>query len=519
MQRSDLVLTSFLRERPSLNALREIIYSELATIVGDDDISDEESDLLSYSNYDIIYPSVIGKTEMIRFSDVAPGEYILTIGDFVVYPETTEEVREIVKLANKYKIPIVPYAGGSGLGHNPVFGGIIVDLRKLDRIIEIDEVSHVATVESGIYIADLEDELNRKGFTMEHFPASYYCACLGGFIANRSAGRLSTKYGKIESMVIGMKIVLPTGDVLNTPAVPAHAVGPDLNQLFIGSGGTLGIVTEATINIYPIPEKRTFRAVIFPSLAKGFEAMRRIMQADLQPCLARLYDPIETTSDLFTESLVPKNLVPKIRKKKGFCYLIIGFDGNSKMVRIQEKLALDICLEEKGEDLGNEAGQFFWDHSLDDYYPGFKRPSRSSQFFSQDAPAVGDVYDYIVLHKEMMSVWKESTEELRKKYRDSIMYGHFSHWYKTGGMMYPMVYAWNIADNPKALRRTKDTIRDIVLQTVLKHGGAFQHHHGVSIELAKYMRDQWGETGYKLLRDFKKILDPNNIMNPGQMGL
>ena len=223
MEKFDLKLASFLRERPSLNAQRERIYSELADVVGDDDITDEESDLLSYSNYDIIYPSIIGKTEMIRRSGEAHGEFIITVGDFAVHPKTTEEVQGIVRLANIYKIPIVPYAGGSGACHNPVFGGIIVDLRKLNQIIEIDEFSHTATVEAGIYIADLEDELNRKGFTMEHFPASYYCACLGGFIANRSAGRLSTKYGKIESMVIGMKVVLPTGEVFRTPAVPAHA--------------------------------------------------------------------------------------------------------------------------------------------------------------------------------------------------------------------------------------------------------------------------------------------------------
>ena len=441
MENSKLKLTSFLRERPSLNSQREMIYSELATIVGDEDITDKESDLLSYSNYDLLYPSIIGKTEIIRYSGVAKGDFIITIGDFVVHPETTQEVQEIVKLANKYKIPIIPFAGGSGLCHNPVFGGIIVDLRKLDRIIEIDEYSHTATVECGIYIGDLEDELNRKGFTMEHFPASYYCSCLGGFIANRSAGRLSTKYGKIESMILGMKIVLPKGDVLITPAVPAHAVGPDLNQLFIGSGGTLGIVTEATIKIFPNPEKRIFRALIFPDLEKGFEAMRKIMQADLQPCLARLYDPIETTSDLFTTSLVPTNLVSKIKKMKGYCYLIIGFDGNAKMVDLQEEQALKICLEQKAEDLGREAGQFFWDHNLDDYYPGFERPSRSSQFFSHDTPAVGDVYDYIVLHKNMLPVWKEIREKLQSKYKDSIMYGHFSHWYKTAGMMYPMVFA------------------------------------------------------------------------------
>lgn len=513
-----LEFTSFEREEVSMRVRHHKIYSELADIVGENDITDEKSDLIAQLNYDMAYPSIIGQTEMIRFSEIPKGKFTVVIGDYIVHPETTEEVQKIVGLANRYKIPLVPRAGGSGFGHNPVYGGIIVDLRKLNRIIEIDEESNVAKVEAGIYIFDLEDELNRRGYTMEHFPASYYCACLGGFIADRSAGRLSTKYGKIENMVIGMKVVLPTEEILVTPAVPGHAVGPDLNQLFIGMGGTIGIVTEATIKIYPMPEKRIFRAFLFPDLTKGFDAMRNIMQADLQPCLARLYDSTETSSDLFTTNLVPKDLITKIKESKDCCYLVIGFDGDKRMVELREKIAIEICLKYNAEDLGNEAGNFWWDHSLDDYYPGFGRPSRSSQFFPENVPSVGDVYDFVVLYKNLLQVRNESYKKLRGKYEKCVMYGHFSHWYKQGAMLYPMVYVWDLPDDPKALRLAKDDVQRIVLRTAMKYGGAFQHHHGVGSELGKFMKEQWGEAGWKVIREIKKVLDPNNIMNPGQMG-
>jgi len=503
-----LIFTSFLRERPTMYARRHRIYAELTGIVGKDDVIDNETELLTYCEYGI--PR--------RETELAKGEYIVVMPDYAVYPETTEEVQQIVRLANRYRIPIIPYAGGSGLGRGPVYGGIIVDLKKMNRIIEIDEISHVVTVETGIYIYELEEELNRRGYELKHLPASYFCACVGGFIANRSAGRLSTKYGKIEHMILGMKIVLPTGEVLKTPAVPGHAVGPDLNHLFIGSGGTLGISTEATLKMYPIPEKRSFRAFLFPGLVEGIEAMRKIMQSDLEPCLARLYDPIETNSDLFKFNLVPEEIAKKIEEKKGCCYLVIGFDGSEKMVDLQEEIATKICLEHGAEDLGNEVGQFWWDHSLDDYYPGLKRPTRYSQFFSGDTPHVGDVFDFCVLHKNTMRVWKEAFEKLKKKYKYSILYGHFSHWYRHGTMMYPMVYIWNLPDDPKELYLAYTDMGNIVMRTAMKYGGAFQHHHGVGSRYGRYMQEQWGLTGFKLLLAIKKVLDPNNIMNPGMLG-
>jgi len=503
-----LKVTSYLRERPSLYARRNHILAELIDIVGKDDAIDNEIELLAYSVHSI----------PLRKTGVAKGEYLLVLGDYVVFPETTEEIQKIVRLANRYKIPIIPYAGGSGVGCRPVFGGIIVDMKKMNRILEIDEISQVVTVETGIYICELEEELNRRGYEMKHLPASFFCACLGGFIANRSAGRLSTKYGKIEDMVLGLKVVLPNGEVLKTPAVPGHAVGPDLKHLFIGSGGTLGIVTEATLKIYPIPEKRIFRSFLFPNLVEGLEAMREIMQSDLQPCLARLYDPIETSSEYFRFSLVPKEVSDKIERKKGCCYLVIGFDGPSRIVELHEKIAIEICLKHKAEDLGNEVGEYWWNHSLDDYYPGLNRPTRYSQFFSEDVPYVYDVFDYCVLHKYSLKTWEEAQKELKKIYKNSVFYGHFSHWYRNGTMMYPMVFVWGLQDDPKELALAYEVAGSIVMRTAMKYGGAFQHHHGVGTLLGRFMAEQWGLSGYQILLAIKKALDPNNIMNPGVLG-
>jgi FAD/FMN-containing dehydrogenase len=169
-------------------------------------------------------------------------------------------------------------------------------------------------------------------------------------------------------------------------------------------------------------------------------------------------------------------------------------------------------------DLGFAEGQYWWDHSLDDYYKGFGRPTRQSEFFSDDTPSTGGVFDYIVPMKYIGQIWKETSEALKKAYPKSILYGHFSHWYKNATMMYPMVYIWDLPDDPAALIRAYFEAQDIVYKPVFKYSGAFQHHHGVGIIYGHQMPRQWGEGGWEALKAIKKALDPNNIMNPGNMG-
>ena len=144
-----------------------------------------------------------------------------------------------------------------------------MDLKKMNKIVEINPESMTYTAECGIIHQVLEWELNRCGYSTMHLPASTSCATLGGYLAHRGSGVASSKYGKIEDLIVTMEVVLPDGTVINTPPVPRHAAGPDLNQLFIGSEGTLGIITKATMKMFPLPEKRVFRAFIFKDLSSA----------------------------------------------------------------------------------------------------------------------------------------------------------------------------------------------------------------------------------------------------------
>jgi alkyldihydroxyacetonephosphate synthase len=474
----NLTFTSFFAEHPDRESQKAEIARDLAVIVGEEDFTDKEAALLSYKA-----PGIAHGVPM-RKSTFAKGDYTVMMPSIAVYPETVEEVQELLKVANKYEIPITPVAGASGLGIQMPQGGIVLDMKKFDKIIEIDEISHTVTVQTGMYVFDLENELNKKGYELVHYPASYYCSCIGGFIGDRSAGRLSTKYGKIEKMVLGMEVVTPTGEVIRTPKVNAHAVGPDLDQLFIGMSGTIGVVTQATLKIYKIPEVRKFRSFLIPNLNDAFEVVRRIMQKDLNPCMARLYDETETYSELFKHLTTDKGKAT-INANKGHCYLILGFDGDKDMVDLIWKKAEKICFEFNAMDLGYDEGQFWWDHALDDYYKGLGRATRSSEFFDPDVPHTGGVFDFIVPLKHIGTIWKEIEKKIKEEFEHAIIYGHFSHWYKNSTMMYPMWYVWNLEDDPAALLAAWWRVQTIVHEAAIKYEGA---------------------------------LDPKGILNPGNMG-
>src|SRR5699024_1861316 len=169
----------------------------------------------------------------------------------------------IVKTCNRYKMPVVTRGGGSGTagGAATMYGGIVLDVKRMNKIIDIDNESLILTAQPGINGRTLEDELNKKSLMLAHYPSSVDISTLGGYIAARGSGVMSTKYGKAEDMVISLEIVLPDGQIINTLSTPNHAAGPGLLDVFIGSEGTLGIITEIKIRLDPIPEKRLFRMV------------------------------------------------------------------------------------------------------------------------------------------------------------------------------------------------------------------------------------------------------------------
>ena len=302
--------------------------------------------------------------------------------DFIVHPGSTEEVAKVMKIANQYKIPVVPWGGGSGSqgGALPIYGGIVLDMKRMNKFYGVDKESYTVRCQTGIIARHLEWNCNKEGFSTMHLPASIACATtkhlewgcnkeglstmhlpasiacstIGGFLAHRGTGVLSTKYGKIEDMVMSLEVVTPTGEIIRTLPVPRHASGPDLTMMFLGSEGTLGVITEVTLKIHPQPEARKFRAYIFKDFHTAMQAGQTLMRSRLGPCAMRLYDETETKTHV--------SKVFGIDLDKG-AYLVFGCDGREKIVDLQMQYAREIMEKQfHGKDLGSKGGEWWWEN-------------------------------------------------------------------------------------------------------------------------------------------------------------
>ena len=217
--------------------------------------------------------------------------------DFVVCPKDAGEVSKVLKIANYYKLPVTTWGAGGGTqgGAIPVCGGILLDTKRMNQIYDVNTDGMYIECGTGSIYKHIEWAANEVGKATMHYPSSLTCSTVGGFLAHRGIGVCSTKYGKIDDMVLGMEVVLPNGDIINTSPAPKHAAGPDLNQIFIGSEGTLGVITKAQMRIYDQPEERRFRGFLFADMSGAFKASRELLQK-FKPSVMRLYDEAETSS-------------------------------------------------------------------------------------------------------------------------------------------------------------------------------------------------------------------------------
>lgn len=376
-------------------------------------------------------------------------------------------------------------------------GGIVLDTKRMNRIIEIDKTSLTVTVETGIIMQHLEWELEREGFSTMHIPASIGCATLGGFIAHRGTGVLSTKYGKMEDMVMSLEVVLPDGTKIDTLAVPRHASGPDLTQLFLGSEGTLGVITKATLKIHPIPETRRFHAFVFNDLHVGLEVGRQIMTSRLRPCTIRLYDEAETG-----------RLIRRVLgiDRKG-AYLVFGCDGDRDLVDLEMEKAIAICRSHPHEDLGSEPGESWWEHRYDFFFPNhmFRLPQ-----------AFGTL-DTVATFTNIENVYRAMKCVVEERFPMARYIGHFSHWYEWGCMLYARFIIEHPPEDAHEAVQLYNTIWDQCLRAAMKEGGLLNEHHGIGLKLGRLMRELYGPA-YTALEHIKHSFDPHNIMNPGKMG-
>jgi alkyldihydroxyacetonephosphate synthase len=423
----------------------------------------------------------------------------LARAEVVVRPRTEADVADVVAIADAHRTPVVPWGGGSGTqgGCLPIRGGIVIDLGGLDQILEIDERSMTVTAQAGVNGRRLEAALNARGLMLPHYPASVEWATVGGYIAARGSGVLSTRYGKIEDLLLSLRVVTPAGGLMETVPVPRHAVGPELTQLFVGSEGTLGVITSATLQLVPIPAERRFAAVAFDSVAAGTDAIRRALQAGHRPSVVRLYD----------EEATRLTFAPVVGEELSGVYTVLAFEGEPEAARLEERRTLELAVEGGARVLDPALGQRWWDRRYDFYHPPHQ----------PELPSIWGTLDVVATYERIGAVYEALRTAVREPYADTglELRMHFSHWYLWGTMIYGRFVVPDGGPDALALH---DRIWDDGMNAALEAGGVMNDHHGVGIKLGPYMRRQHG-AALDTMRRIKSALDPNDVMNPGKMGL
>jgi len=409
----------------------------------------------------------------------------------VVLPLSTAEVREIVLLANEERLPIIPYGGGSGLmgGALSVRPGIVLDLRRMNKILAVDKESCSATVQAGTVLESLEKRLNEEGFILGHDPWTLPVATIGGAISTNSLGYRGGIYGSMGEQVLGLEAVLPNGEVLRTRSVPKSSAGINLKFLLIGGEGCFGIITEATVRIFPAPEKRTLHAILFTSFEQGYSAIQRIFRQGLRPAVVDFGDDDDEFS--------------------GVAVLYLAFEGNQETVAAEEKIALSICDRDSARRLPQEEAERFW---RDRHIIARRFMQNRRQRRERGSDGIYRDWIHVALPGSKVLPFRKAATEIIER--------RGVHLQESGLWIQPELFSMRLGiedeGNNKAQLVLEETV-DELLRLVQSMGGSMEYTHGVGVKLAHHMEKEHGY-GLEVMRQIKKVLDPNNIMNPGKMG-
>jgi alkyldihydroxyacetonephosphate synthase len=464
-----------------------MIQNELEDVVGEENVSVLEADKLTYG-VDYFWIS-----RMWADKGKCPPK-----PDFIVLPASAEEVSKILKIANYYKIPVHTWGGGSGSQGSalPMAGGIILDTKRMNRLLDINIESRIITAETGMIFQNLEWFANEHGYSVMHIPSCLTCGTVGGALAHRGIGIMSTKYGKIDDQCLSMEVVLPNGDIINTLPVPKHAAGPDLNQIFIGSEGTLGVITKATFRLFEQPETRKFRAFLFKDFITGIAACREIVQK-IKPSILRLFDEAETVS-----------IIKKvIGMEKPGAFMNLAIEGISEIVDIEERIIFDICNKYGAEDLGAEYGEKWYKNRITFFYPGH----------IMNNPQMFGTMDTVSTYENVEKIYwamKRAVEQ----FEGVRFIAHCSHWYDWGTMIYDRFIMDEPPEDPAEAIRLHNRIWNAGVRAAIANGGVINDHHGIGLKLSRLMKEQYGKA-MQVFEGLKKSLDPAGIMNPYKLGL
>jgi alkyldihydroxyacetonephosphate synthase len=427
--------------------------------------------------------------------------------DAVVVPADEDEISAILCHCSAQRIAVVPFGGGTSVvgGLDPLRNGfdaaITLDLRRLDELHALDEVSGEATLGAGVTGPDAERLLGEHGFSLGHFPQSFEFATIGGFAATRSSGQDSAGYGRFSDMIRGIRAVTPAG-VVDFGRAPESAAGPDLRHLIIGSEGVFGVITRVRLRVHRVPECTRYEAWSFPDFDSGAAALRAVVQTGAGPTVIRLSDEAETGVNLATADSIGEDRIT------GGCLAITAFEGTPDHVECRSTETSAVMRAHGGTSLG-EGPARAWEHGR--FSAPYLRDSLLSAGALCETLETATTWSNIPALKA--AVTQALTTSLAESGTPALVLCHISHVYPTGASLYFTVVAGQRGNVIEQWLAAKTAATDAMVRT----GATITHHHAVGADHRPWMRDEIGDLGVEVLKAVKATLDPAGILNPGKL--
>jgi len=490
--------------------------ASLASVVGEDNVTTDKMERVVHA-----YGKSIRDLIRVRANQIE------RTPDVVVYPGNEDEVQKVVDLAVAADAVIIPFGGGSNIASSLEPRAdesrvvLSLDMGRMRELIDIDEESGLARIQAGALGPDLEEQLGARGWTIGHFPDSFTHSSLGGWIATRSSGMQSDKYGDIADIVRGLHVVRPGGILVIRP-IPSTSTGPSVREMILGSEGRLGIITEATVQVHRIPAKRDVYAYFFPNWEAGTAAMQEIAESDATPSITRVSDARETGFSLATskerhglDKFLADTVLPTLMKSKGWakqpggleniCLSFIGYEGGVAHAKRQKKLVDKIVKKHGGMGVGTGPGVLYDQKKFDTPY---------LRDFLLDRGAAGDVSESAMPWSKVNQV-HDAVRVAADKAFDQIgiqgwIMSHLSHSYHSGACLY-FTFAFVMGDDPIG---EYNVVKTAIQQAFIDNGGSLSHHHGVGLEHAPWLEQDISTQGVAVMRGLFEAVDPGENFNP-----
>lgn len=461
--------------------LSPTLLAELVTLVGADRVftDPDELDATSHDTWPL--------TTKLAMLDDHPWT-----AEAVVRPNSFDDLPDLLRWATRSGVPITVRAFGSSVTGQPLptAGGVVLDISGLPTKRELDERNLTVTASASAHGGDLEDWLAEQGYTLGHSPQSLYRSSVGGWVATLASGQFSSLYGGIEDLITGYTVILATGETATLKAAPRAAMGPDLRRIFVGSEGTLGVITSVTLKVFPARLTTRLAAYRLDSVADGLEVMRDQASLGLRPLLLRLYDADEAAH------AVPGATTP---------VMFVGTRGPELLADAELSVLDDLLDARSGRSLGPAPVEAWMDRRFD--FSTVENLLAEPGGYAETVE-VAHTWSGIA---ELYTALKTALAPLA----DEVL-AHFSHVYTQGTSMY-VILLGRAADDREAVERLR-SIWTTAMEVCLEHGAELSHHHGGGLARSAYAARSLG-SAHLVLQRIKAALDPAGILNPGKLGL